>query len=194
MPNKPIALTLIVVVFAAMAPTVPAKPAQMPPTENGVYVVKGVCFGEGSCYRNWRASQTVQLRAMPNPASPIVATVKPKDWVEAVGGQLRLIPLRGVVSKAVASPPMAKGEVVYMLEPLGEGFYSLWHRGKTVEHDWAAGDPGEPIVWDKSPTPPKGAILGWWVQLKTKNGKTGWIQDPQFECMGQLAGDANCRD
>jgi hypothetical protein len=176
------------------AAATPAKPALMPPMENGVYVAKGVCFGEGYCYSNWRANKIVQLRARPDPAAPIVATVKPKQWVEAVDGQLRLVPLRGVVRKTIASPPMKKGDVVYMLEPQGEGFYMLWHKGRTVEHDWASGDPNEPIDWDKHAAPPNGAITGWWVQLKTKNGKMGWVKDPSFECMGQLAGDANCRD
>jgi hypothetical protein len=70
----------------------------------------------------------------------------------------------------------------------------LWHKGQTLEHDWASGDESEPIAWDKEPNAPPGAILGWWVQLKLANGKTGWVKDPSFECMGKLAGDEDCRD
>ena len=167
---------------------------EAPPTENGVYIARGVCFGEGGCYSNWRAIAKVELRERPDPASPVVATIAPGEWVKAIDGQLRLVPLRGVVKRATANPPLAVGDVVYMLEPLGEGFYVLWHKGKTLEHDWTNMSEEEPIAWDKEAPPPSGAILGWWVQLKRENGQTGWVKDPDFECMGQLAGDSNCRE
>lgn len=168
---------------------------ETPPLENGVYVARGICFGEGDCYRHWRASAPVQLRERLDPTSPIVATLTPGEWVEPTDGQLRLMPLRGVVNRATEKPPLAVGDVVYRLEPLGEGFYVLWHKGRTHEPDWASGDEIEPITWDKKAhAAPAGAILGWWVQLKRENGQSGWVKDPSFECMGSLAGDTNCRD
>jgi hypothetical protein len=81
-----------------------------------------------------------------------------------------------------------------MLEPLGEGFYALWGGGKDLEHSWASGDADEPVAWDKPAPPPKNAVVGWWVRLKLKNGNAGWVRDPEFECMGALAGDTGCRD
>jgi hypothetical protein len=167
---------------------------EAPPLQDGVYIARGVCFGEGECYRYWRAYQAVEIRERPDPASPVIATVAPDEWVEAIDGQYRFVPLRGVVHTATAAPPLAVGDVVYMLEPLGEGYYVLWHRGETLGHDWASGDDGEPITWDAQADAPADAILGWWVQLKLENGQVGWVRDPAFECMGQLQGSANCRD
>lgn len=165
-----------------------------PPLTDGVYIAKGVCFGEGSCYRYWRASAPVDIRERPDPASRVIATVKPEEWVEAVDGQLRLLPLRGVVHTATKDPPLAVGDVVFMLEPQGEGFYTLWHDGKTLAHDWASGDAHEPITWEPARDPPTGVVVGWWLQLKLGDGRTGWVKDPSFECMGQLQGSAGCRD
>lgn len=167
---------------------------ESPPLQNGVYVSRGVCFGEGDCYRYWRAFKPVEIHERADPASPIIATVAPEEWVEAVDGQLRFVPLRGIVRTATETPPLAVGDVVYMLEPLGEGYYVLWHRGETPEHDWASGDDNEPIAWDTESEGPAGAVLGWWVQLKLENGQTGWVNDPEFECMGQLQGSSDCRD
>lgn len=165
-----------------------------PPLENGVYVARGVCFGEGDCYRYWRAFKPVQIHERADPASPVIATVAPEEWVEAIDGQLRFVPLRGIVHTATQSPPLAVGDVVYMLEPEGEGFYVLWRRGETLDHDWVSGDSNEPITWDTRVQSPAGAVLGWWVQLKLENGQTGWVNDPEFECMGQLQGSSDCRD
>lgn len=187
-PVRSLALTLL---LAACAPA----SNDAPPTENGVYIAHGVCFGEGGCFKHWRAYEPVQVHEQLDPASPVIATVAPDEWVEAIDGQLRLVPLRGVVKTATKNPPLAVGDVVYMLESEGEGFYVLWHKGKTVNHDWAEGDQNEPITWDKERAPaPAGAIVGWWVQLKLANGKLGWVNDPRFECMGPLQGSANCRD
>lgn len=181
---------LAALVLAACAHSAPAGP----PTENGVYIARGVCFGEGECNRYWRASKPVDLHAQPDPAAPVVATIAADEWVEAVDGQLRLRPLRGVVHTATTSPPLAVGDVVYMLEPQGEGFYTLWGNGKMLEHDWAEGDANEPITWDAPAPAAPGLTLGWWVQLKRADGRTGWVKDPAFECMGALQGSADCRD
>jgi len=168
---------------------------EAPPLENGVYVARGICFGEGGCYRYWRAYDPVEVHDRADPASPVIATVAPDEWVEAIDGQLRFVPLRGVVHTATETPPLAVGDVVYMLEPEGERFYVLWHRGRTVGHDWADGDSNEPITWDSALAAPDGVVLGWWVQLKLEDGRTGWVEGPSsFECMGPLQGSVGCRE
>lgn len=167
---------------------------ETPPMEDGVYVARGICFGEGGCYRYWRAYEPVEVHERADPASPVIATVAPDEWVEAIDGQLRFVPLRGVVHTATETPPLAVGDVVYMLEPEGEGFYVLWHNGQTRGHDWASGDPNEPIAWDVERAAPARAVLGWWVQLRLENGQTGWVNDPRFECMGPLQGSVGCRE
>lgn len=169
-------------------------PDATPPLTDGVYISKGICFGEGDCFRHWRAIEPTPLHERPDPAAPVLATVAPDEWVETVEGQFRFMPLRGVVHTATKKPPLAVGDVVYMLEPQGEGYYTLWRRGKTLDHDWAEGDEGEPITWDAAATPPSDVVLGWWVRLRRANGQSGWVKDPQFECMGQLQGSSDCRD
>ena len=161
--------------------------------QDGVYVAKGICFGEGECFRNWRASRPVAVHAEVNPASPVIATVQPDEWVEAIDGELRFVPRRGVVRAATKTPPMAAGDVVYMLEPLGEGDYVLWHKGKTLAHG-TDGSAEDPINWDEPGPAPPGTVTGWWVKLKLADGRTGWVQDPSFECMGPLQGSSGCRD
>jgi hypothetical protein len=184
---------------SAVAPdsAAPAASSPTPPPTDSVYVVRGICFGEGECFRHWRASATVPLHAQADPASPVVATVPRGAWVEPVEGQYRLLPRRGVVQRAAvadsATPPLAVGEVVYMLEPRGEGTYVLWHRGVTTVPDWTELSDQEPIRWDPPREAPPGVVLGWWVRLRLENGTTGWVQRPRFACMTKLGGESGCR-
>lgn len=182
-------------VAPAVSPTPPSDTA--PPLEAGVYVARGICFGEGDCFRQWRAIDSVPLHAQADPASPVVATVAPGQWVEPVEGQYRLLPRRGVVQRATAAdsitPALAVGDVVYMLEPRGEGTYLLWHRGNTTVPPWAELSDEEPIRWDPPREAPPGVVLGWWVRLRTEAGATGWVRRPLFACMGKLGGDTGCR-
>ena len=166
---------------------------EAPPLDNGVYVAGVSC--EGDCYRYWRASAPVAILARLDPASPVIATVAPDEWVEVVDGEYRFVPLRGVVHTATETPPLAVGDVVYMLEQYGEGTYELWHRGKTLLPPWDAGRDNEPITWDAARQAPLGVVLGWWVQLRLESGQTGWVELPSsFECMGSLQGSVDCRE
>jgi hypothetical protein len=164
-----------------------------PSLQDGVFVAQGICFGEGDCFDEWRAFEPVPVRERADPASPVIATVAADEWVKPIDGQLRFVPLRGVVRTATQKPKLAVGDVVYMLQPLGEGFYVLWHGGKTFEPEWASGDENEPITWDPPAPEPAGAVLGWWVKVQLSNGQSGWVQEPSFECMGKLQGSEGCR-
>jgi hypothetical protein len=188
-----------------------ARNDEAPPMENGVYVAQGICFGEGGCpFKHWRVGKPVELHERLDPASPVVATLKPGEWVEPLEGQLRFVPQRGVVRTAHDLPPVSDGtkthtprlevgDVVYQLEFEGEGEGVLWRRGERLT--WQEPETPEEeayIAWDAAspgPPAPPDPTLGMWRRLRRENGgQTGWTQDTDFECMGPLAGDDNCRD
>ena len=86
--------------------------------ENGVYINHETCTGEGGCpWVHWRASKAIELHAREDADSPIVATLQPGDWVQALGGEVRLIPERGVVQRDAQG--LKAGDVVYKLGGAG---------------------------------------------------------------------------
>lgn len=184
-----------------------ASVSDLPPMEDGVYVSQGICFGEGGCpWKNWRANAPVEVRARHDTASAVIATVKPGEWVEALDGQMRLKPRRGVVkvvqdaytSGADGNSVMIKlavGDVIYLLEGQGEGDFTIWHRGRFAFWHWPDDAEHEAdIEWEGRGDDGSGATtLGWWVRVKLPSGKTGWVLDPSFECMGPLSGDQGCK-
>jgi hypothetical protein len=178
-----------------------ARNAEAPPLENGVHVSRNFCQGEGGCETlRWRVGQPIALRAKVDPAAPVTVTLRPGEWVDAIEGQVRTMPRRGVVTRLDPlyqdwkdAPRLAVGDVVYPIAYEGEGDVVVWRRGESVIwHDTGSTESGVQIQWDPETPPPPGAALGRWVRVKRANGETGWAHDATFECVGKLAGDANC--
>lgn len=203
--SRALAALAMILALCACAQT---APSDAPPMENGVYVAQGICFGEGGCpWKHWRAHQPVDVRERLDTASPVIATVAPGEWVEAVEGQLRMVPKRGVVRTAhdaqpmevngrTVTPRLEVGDAVYLLQSEGEGDFVIWHQGAFKFWHWPE-DPEQEarIAWDPPAPAPEAtsSTLGWWVRVKLANGRSGWVKEPSFECMGPLAGDQDCR-
>jgi len=177
---------------------VAAAASAAPPTTDGVYIVEGLCFGEGMCMDGpWRAPPNATLRASHDLSAPVVATLTAGEWVTPLAGQMRVAPQRGVVRiahRAVdddGAPMLEPGEVVYLLESEGEGFFAMWRQGSLISWRWpdAPADAPPFITWDE---PIDGPTLGYWVRVRRANGQSGWAHDTYFECSNTLAGDDNC--
>jgi hypothetical protein len=150
-----------------------------------------ICPGEGGCpWKHWRANKPVDLHASKDAKSSVIATLKPGEWAQALGGETRLVPVRGVVRRTIHD--LKPGAVVYRLGSAGEGAFQVWHRGKIVELQ--SPDDDDAVNWSAR-VPPANSSLGWWVHVKReRDGVTGWVLKPDgFDCMGPLAGDDGCR-
>lgn len=183
-------LALCATLAACSAEHPPGKSAPAPgapPTVDGVYTYND-CEGEGGCnYRNWRTIKPTALLAERNAGARVVATLAPGEWVAVESIETRLVPKRGVVREATAT--LRAGEIVYQLEYEGEGYTTYWVRGAPNSLDEQV-----KIDWDpQTVSPAVQATLGLWAKVKRTNGQAGWLHEPLFECMGQLAGDENCR-
>lgn len=171
----------------ASAPTASVASDELPPLDHGVYVAEGFCIGSeyGCTGEPWRATAANEVHERVDPASRVIATLAPGDRAWPIGGQLRLAPRRGVVNTEVDFGEQGRlelGDVVYMLEPEGEGTYALC-RGRVFFSGWVEGDENEPITWEEEPLPlPAGAITGEWVQFRLEDGRTGWVVNRSFEC------------
>jgi hypothetical protein len=127
------------------------------------YISKGACPFECCTYREWIANR--DLTVMDKPNGKPMAQLRKHEHVSANTGEIETHPLRfqirqkGPDKEAVSIPV---GSTVYLLHPVGEGFWLVWFRGKVIEMD--------PVYVGPGPR------YQWWARIKIQSGQVGWVR------------------
>jgi len=154
-----------------------AAKAQSPPA---MYIDKNTCPGEDCAYGKWQAEKSVPLFISKSAKSRIIKTIKAKEIVKAISGDVYTTAGIFILEKSFEhTEPVPHihpiGERIHAYTYLGEGFYSFWCEGKVV-NGFFQPDASDKSYrnghWVKEPD------SVWWAKLKTKNGITGWTNEP----------------
>lgn len=133
------------------------------PRPGKLYIDKGACPFECCQYGQWTATKESVLYAKIK-SKKIVATVKPDEKVEAINGEVHVVPLKIIAPKSIPDTGIKAGDVIYVLTHTGEGFYLVWHKGKFFDLD-------PPMQEGQYPA------SEWWIEIKTLEGKKGWTKE-----------------
>jgi len=157
-------LLLLGVVFASVM-AAQTTGEQKPPN---ISIDKGACPFECCTYREWVTRSDVTLFDSPN-GKRVVGRVKKGQKVLALTGEVHSVPLRMIAHYDFPDGGVKKGDTVYLLHYVGEGYWKAWHDGK---------------LFDTADFPDKGSRpkSTWWVKLKTSAGVIGWtVEHGNFE-------------
>ncbi len=175
--------------LAAMAPS------ERPP---GRYIAEDACPFECCVYRRWSVLEDTMLVAAPGSGAAI-ATARAGRHVEGLTGEVHLVPLPvAVVHAEPAYDPNAEvtpGEILFLLDGLGEGMRRVWHRGvvRTMstsgEVQEACPFPdhecwGELLVPEEAPEESESV---WWMRVRLPDGTEGWTREQHFGDMDGCA-------
>lgn len=131
----------------------------------------GACPFECCVYREWFARGDIKIFKDRKEDSPVAFEVKEGDGVTALTGVVITIkPGTAKVKKPILVKDIRanSGETVYLLTYRGEGVYTVWYQGRSVENL----DIMENIEIQNKPE------SVWWVKIKNKKGQTGWTNRP----------------
>ncbi|MEK7745045.1 MAG: pentatricopeptide repeat-containing protein [Elusimicrobiota bacterium] len=156
--------------FQKKASRIPA--GERPPTE---YVAKGVCPFECCTYRTWDVLEDTELLDSPNGKKVVGKAVK-GGAVDGLMGEVHLEPRPMAV--VFDNPPFVKGDIFFLLDPMGEGFSHYWLKGKVGEAEISSDEyclqPGD-SCWAEDVFPDKQEKeQSWWIKIRLRDGSEGW--------------------
>ncbi len=152
-------------------------PSLRPPER---YVAEGACPFECCTYREWEVLETTSLTDEPF-GTIEVGTVLAGQRVLGVTGEVHLRP--EPIAVVHEHPPFAMGEVLFLLDYIGEGFYRYWRNGEIGEEELWMDDfclrPGRGCWAEYLRPPAEREEAEWWVLIETEDGVRGWTNQPQ---------------
>lgn len=197
MKGRNMRLVTIALAVCTLAASSSLAMAGGPPTEDGWYVSLDACPFECCTYRDWTAkSDTAVYRHARGTEE--VAAVRAGQTVEALGGNVYVVPVPVEVTYATTIGPLQLdvGETFYLLDYIGEGFQHVWYSGKTAEfetyeiwdpdraglgatsHYRSCETPSDRCWWRIAPEHRRQATE-WWAHLRLPGGREGWIATPE---------------
>jgi len=171
----------------------PALEAPMQPilVDVSEHCYDGCCPG-----KTWTVREKVILFAEANVQSAKVAELSPGASVTPLQVRAFVEPVRAEV--VYDHGRFFEGDVFYLLNSLGEGFYNIWYYSKTHEED-VSGINQFQLKMDRRgcnpPTKDCWAVAGdlkeetWWAEVRRKGGQAGWLYDPRKTMDGVLVCD-----
>ncbi len=157
--------------------------AQLP---EDVRIRRNACPFECCVYGNWLADGDIPMHNSPRPTGPPVFTLRKGDKLRADSGVVYVTSIAiAIVDDTVRryedqQPWLLPNDTLVLLEPVGEGYWTMWRRGEILND--------VPPFFDSIPEPKRGRLIGrparqWWVHA-TINGRKGWFNADSARVLG----------
>ena len=144
-------MLLLVVVVSAQSKMRPPR----------TFVSKDTCPFECCGYGAWTANRDVVL--LDRPGGKRITTVRRGEPVTALTGEVHTTPAPFTMEHADSRSGIAKGTMVYLLHPTGEGAWRVWYRGKVLDIE---------DIYHEDLAPP--AV--WWAKIRARSERVGWVR------------------
>lgn len=137
-----------------------------------LYVDYNHCPGEGCQFGEWTTSEPIAIYDKPN-GNKRIGEIPAGETFTAINGHVYLTPLEVIVSETIdvydstGSVLLEPGRKYYVLSNIGEGHSNVWVNGRIMIAS-------QPYYNDSQK---------WWVEIRTKSGKKGWILYPDSGCI-----------
>lgn len=129
-----------------------------------LYVDYNHCPGEGCQFGEWTTSEPIAIFDKPN-GTKRIGEISAGETFSAITGHVYLTPCEKIVNESIevydsiGSLTLEPGRKYYVLSNIGEGHSKIWVNGRIM------------ISSDST----YNSSQKWWVEIRTKTGKKGWI-------------------
>jgi hypothetical protein len=168
--NLLIAAALVV---TQLAPAIVPRPVPKPTLPK---IDQNACPFEGCQFGEWRARKSVLLfSTWKRERTPLRRLAKDEVVTALTGVHITFQPVEISVTAPIPQYGLKPGDTVFGYMNLGEGVFNAWFKGMWVEEfDGSGVAPG--CSRNCSAKLVKPGRFEWWVQIRTKDGVTGWTK------------------
>lgn len=178
--------TLLACLCVLAAATVCSVSAQRLPPRN--YEDNGACPFECCTYREWSVEEDTVLYRSRSTKSRAAFSVKKGERVTGVTGVVITleagravatgdVKIRGVDGREVS---IRRGDVLYLLNPMGEGVFKTWFRGRLYEAQPETAAQHAALPKESARLPYLRMVSAprtvWWMKVRNRRGQLGWTQ------------------
>lgn len=161
------------IIFVVLGISAQSLFAQRPFGPPMPFVDKGACPFECCTYRQWNVEKPTVIRVSMSDSSRVLYRLKAGEKVQGVTG-IVITTKPGIVNvlknTTLQNTRLRKGDQLFMLTNLGEGFSKIWYKGRIFE--------GDPYDSDTFKTVRESEAV-WWVKIKNRRGQIGWSRQPE---------------
>ncbi len=154
-----------------------------------VLVRANACPFECCVYGEWRADTTIAMHAVPRAAGTPTFSIRKNQRMQADSGVVYVTSIAiAVVDDTVfryadQKPWLLPDDTLVLLEPIGEGYWTMWRRGEVLNE--------VPPFFESIPEPKRGRLIGtpkreWWVHASA-DGRQGWFNADSAKVSGSDA-------
>jgi hypothetical protein len=164
---------VLLIIFLILGLSWPATFGQKKVGPPVPFVDKGACPFECCTYRRWDVMKPTLVRSAMKDSAPAIFRLKAGEKVLGVTGVV-ITTQPGVVrvlkKTTLANTALKRGDDLFLLTNLGEGFSKIWFKGRLF-----IGDPYDDSTY-KTIREPRSI---WWVKIKNRHGQIGWSRQPE---------------
>lgn len=140
---------------------------------------ENACPFEGCTFRKWTVTKDSTLYSTWQDTRTETGKLKPRDRVTGLTGvHVTRKPDRILVRQPIPDLGVKPGDVILRYMYVGEGFANIWANGnwhKEYDCSFITEQNGSGCAQGCAAVVTEAGVKEWWVQVKTGNGKTGWV-------------------
>ena len=149
------------------------------------YEDHGACPFECCTYRTWTVNAETPVRTDRRDNAPVAFRVRAGEQVDGLTGVVVTTKLgKAIIREPIVVDPdkleLRPGEVVYVVNYIGEGVWKIWTRGRLYHLEIAGKEEtcGRPAP---EPGPCAAQIVEepktvWWAKVRNRTGQEGWTR------------------
>lgn len=143
------------------------------------FIARDICPGERCNYGEWIAEGNIAVYPLEGDTSTVAFRLRQDEIFEALRGNIHVV---NAAILAIRAPKpgnvtlhLDEGDFVFVLYPLGEGRFDVWHQGRVfrVEEFWRVGSTARAVVVRSPSIDPQ---TEWWINVRNRKGQSGWIR------------------